>query len=128
MNNNKHIKNQSGFTLVEVMIAMVILAIGLLALASAFTQGAVILANTPTHLAAKELANAIIDNMQIQHESGIFTIHGEEHHVGEVMWKDRRFRTETNIVQDASGNWRIGVTVIYEVNGFERRVTENTVL
>ena len=63
--------SQSGFTLIEVMIAMLILSLGLLSVASAFAQGMLILVNTPTQLAAKELAYAIVDDIIVRYDAGI---------------------------------------------------------
>ena len=62
--------NESGFTLIEVLIATIVLAIGLLSIAQAFAQGMLILVNTPVQLAAKELAFEIIDNYVVLGEAG----------------------------------------------------------
>jgi len=69
--NNKKSNCESGFTLVEVLIATLVLAIGLLSIAQAFAQGMVILVNTPTQLAAKELAFEIIDDYVVLGEAGL---------------------------------------------------------
>jgi len=70
-NKNKSTNGQSGFTLVEVLIATVVLAAGLLSIAQAFTQGMLILANTPVQLAAKELAFEIIDDYVVLNDAGL---------------------------------------------------------
>jgi len=62
---------ESGFTLVEVLIATLVLAIGLLSIAQAFAQGMVILVNTPTQLAAKEFAFEIIDDYVVLCEANL---------------------------------------------------------
>jgi len=71
MENRNKSDGQSGFTLIEVLIATVVLAAGLLSIAQAFTQGMLILANTPVQLAAKELAFEIIDNYVVLHDAEI---------------------------------------------------------
>jgi len=70
MKNRNKTNNESGFTLIEVLIAMIVLAIGLLSIAQAFAQGMLILVNTPVQLAAKELAFEIIDNYVVLGEAG----------------------------------------------------------
>ena len=69
-------KGQSGFTLIEVLVAMVVLTAGLLAIAGAFNHGMLILVNTPTQLAAKELAYEIIDDYVIRKDTGISNTSG----------------------------------------------------
>jgi prepilin-type N-terminal cleavage/methylation domain-containing protein len=67
----KSMDGQSGFTLVEVLIAVAVLAFGLLSIAASFTQGMLILANTPIQLAAKELAFEIIDDYVMRRDASI---------------------------------------------------------
>jgi prepilin-type N-terminal cleavage/methylation domain-containing protein len=55
--------HQSGFTLVEVMIAIVILGGGLLALAVALTQGMVILSTSRYNQIAKEKASEAMESV-----------------------------------------------------------------
>jgi prepilin-type N-terminal cleavage/methylation domain-containing protein len=60
----KHkIKSHSGFTLVETMISMLILSGGLLALASAFAQGMIIMSTSHSHQLAKEKASEAIESV-----------------------------------------------------------------
>jgi len=54
---------QSGFTLLETMIAMIILGAGLLALASAFAQGMVVMSTSHFHSVAKEKASEAIESV-----------------------------------------------------------------
>ena len=70
MKNCNKTHNESGFTLIEVLIATIVLAIGLLSIAQAFAQGMLILVNTPVQLAAKELAFEIIDDFVVLGEAG----------------------------------------------------------
>jgi prepilin-type N-terminal cleavage/methylation domain-containing protein len=56
-------KNQTGFTLVETLMAMVIMACGLLALATAFAQGMIIMSTSHLHLVAKEKASEAIESV-----------------------------------------------------------------
>jgi prepilin-type N-terminal cleavage/methylation domain-containing protein len=55
--------NQAGFTLVETMFAIIILSGGLLALASAFAQGMVVINTTHYHQIAKEKASEAIESV-----------------------------------------------------------------
>lgn len=59
----KRKKNHSGFTLVETMISMLILSGGLLALASAFAQGMIIMSTSHFHQVAKEKASEAIESV-----------------------------------------------------------------
>jgi prepilin-type N-terminal cleavage/methylation domain-containing protein len=54
---------QSGFTLLETMIAIIILGGGLLALASAFAQGMVTMSTSHRHHVAKEKASEAIESV-----------------------------------------------------------------
>jgi prepilin-type N-terminal cleavage/methylation domain-containing protein len=65
--------NQAGFTLVETMIALLILAGGLLALASAFAQGMVIMGTAHYHQIAKEKASEAIESVFTSRDTRIIT-------------------------------------------------------
>jgi type II secretory pathway component PulJ len=54
---------QSGFTFVEAMLALVILAGGLLALATGISQGMIIMAASHSHQIAKEKASEAMENV-----------------------------------------------------------------
>jgi prepilin-type N-terminal cleavage/methylation domain-containing protein len=56
-------KNNAGFTLLEALISMVILSGGLLALASAFSQGLVIVSTSHFHQIAKERASEAVESV-----------------------------------------------------------------
>jgi len=56
-------RNQAGFTLVETLFAIIILSGGLLALASAFAQGMVIMGTSHYHQIAKEKASEAIESV-----------------------------------------------------------------
>jgi len=64
---------QSGFTLVEVMVAMIVLSIGLMTVAAGFLNVMRIAAVAPIHLAAKEVAASEIDNITMMIETGMAT-------------------------------------------------------
>jgi prepilin-type N-terminal cleavage/methylation domain-containing protein len=55
--------NQQGFTLVETMIAIIILSGGLLALATGFAEGMVIMSTSHYHQIAKEKASEAIESV-----------------------------------------------------------------
>ncbi|NLT65837.1 MAG: prepilin-type N-terminal cleavage/methylation domain-containing protein [Acidobacteria bacterium] len=61
---------QSGFTLVETMIALIILAGGLLALAGAFAQGMVMVSGTHYHQFAKEKASEAMESVFTARDAG----------------------------------------------------------
>ena len=56
-------QNQSGFTLVEAMIAVIILGGGLLALASGFSQGMILMSTSHNHQIAKEKASEAVESV-----------------------------------------------------------------
>ena len=57
------IKNSAGFTLLEALISLLILTGGLLALASAFSQGLVVVTTAHYHQIAKEKASEAIESV-----------------------------------------------------------------
>jgi prepilin-type N-terminal cleavage/methylation domain-containing protein len=71
----KNISNAraSGFTLVETMIAMLILSGGLLALAMAFAQGMVTMGSAHSHQIAKEKASEAIESVFTARDTRIIT-------------------------------------------------------
>ena len=64
---------QSGFTLVETMISITILGCGLLALASAFAQGMVLMSTSHYHQTAKEKASEAIESVTTSRDTRIIT-------------------------------------------------------
>ena len=56
-------KHEAGFTLVETMMAVLILAGGLLALASAFAQGMIVMSTSHYHQIAKEKASEAVESV-----------------------------------------------------------------
>jgi type II secretory pathway pseudopilin PulG len=56
-------QDQTGFTLVEALIAIVIMGGGLLALASAFAQGMIVMSTSHYHQIAKEKASEAIESV-----------------------------------------------------------------
>ena len=116
MNNiEKSTGGQSGFTLVEVLIAMVVLAFGLLSIAGAFANGMVILVGTPVQLAAKEMAYEIIDDCIVRRDAGILTSAGEWSLTKEqITTKDARiFLADANITDWDDDGFTVDVTVYY---------------
>jgi prepilin-type N-terminal cleavage/methylation domain-containing protein len=67
----KSTRGQSGFTLIEVMIATVILGVGLLAVADAFARGMLIMSRSPLHAIAQEQAEITIQNIRFMQDSGV---------------------------------------------------------
>ena len=128
-NSKKTVGGQSGFTFIEVLIAMVILTLGLLAVASMLTQGMAILAGTPAQLAAKELAGAIIDNIAVQSDAGTLG----NLNVGTTsekgrQWNGMRFDVTTNYRVDTDGNFVVEVIVEYQVGAAQRRYTTTSII
>jgi prepilin-type N-terminal cleavage/methylation domain-containing protein len=63
--------NQSGFTLVEMIMAIIILGGGLLALATAFAQGMVVMSTSHYHQIAKEKASEAIESVATSRDTRI---------------------------------------------------------
>jgi prepilin-type N-terminal cleavage/methylation domain-containing protein len=105
MENSNKPNGQSGFTLVEVLIATVVLAIGLLSIAQAFAQGMLILVNTPIQLAAKELAFEIIDDYVVLNDAGLLADDPEGVPEREITTRDGRvFLASANASRDPGTN------------------------
>jgi prepilin-type N-terminal cleavage/methylation domain-containing protein len=66
-------KNQAGFTLVESLMSIVILSGGLLALATAFAQGMIIMSSAHYHQVAKEKASEAIESVFASRDTRIIT-------------------------------------------------------
>src|SRR6266536_5291753 len=65
--------NQSGFTLIETMIAIILLSFGLLALASGFTQGMVFMSSSHQHRIAKEKASEAIESVSTARDTRVLS-------------------------------------------------------
>jgi hypothetical protein len=65
--------DQSGVTLVEAMISIIILGGGLLALASAFSQGMILMSAAHFHQVAKEKASEAIESVFTSRDTRIIT-------------------------------------------------------
>jgi len=65
--------NSAGFSLIEAMIAIVILSGGLLALASAFARGMITVTSTHFHQVAKERASEAIESVFTSRDTRIIT-------------------------------------------------------
>lgn len=64
---------EAGFTLVETMMAIIILGGGLLALATAFAQGMVLMSTAQYHQIAKEKASEAIESVTTSRDTRIIT-------------------------------------------------------
>ena len=71
--NEKSTGSQSGFTLIEVMAASLILLAGLLTIGAAFGQGMQVLAQLPLQMIAKEKMAEGLDNITASLENGAVT-------------------------------------------------------
>ena len=115
-NNKKSVGAQSGFTLIEVLLAVLILSAGLLTLAAVFAQGAVILVNTPVQLAAKEWAYEIIDEIAIRKDAGLeFPTSYPPREI------NGRELNANAVITDTGFALRVQVTITYPINNDERR-------
>ena len=126
---------QSGFTLVEVLIAMVVLTVGLLVIAAAFSQGMLVLAGTPMQLAAKELADEIIDDYTVRKDAGTLGTmnYGRQPTVRRITRDGRAFDVDINVTSNfnpatANVDVRVEVTVSYQVGGRPRSYTTTTLI
>jgi hypothetical protein len=63
----------SGFSLVETLIAMLVLSSGLLALASAFAEGMIIMSSSHSHQIAKEKASEAIESVFTSRDTRIIS-------------------------------------------------------
>jgi prepilin-type N-terminal cleavage/methylation domain-containing protein len=63
MNNPRKTRNQKGFTLIEVMIAMAILSIGILSLSAIYTQGLAASSNSQIQFIAQQKAQAALETL-----------------------------------------------------------------
>jgi prepilin-type N-terminal cleavage/methylation domain-containing protein len=77
--------SHAGFTLVETLIALLILSTGLLALATAFAQGMVIMSSAHYHQIAKEKASEAIESVFTSRDTRI------------ISWSQIRNQTEGGI-------------------------------
>ena len=127
-NVKKLFRDRAGFSLIEVMIAAVILAGGLLALASLFTQGTVILVSTSTQLAAKELANSIVEDYVIRKDMDTLGNVSQNVIDESKTWNGKSYDTKTDIRIDSDGNFRLIVTVFYQVGNATRSYTTTTII
>ena len=127
--NNKSAHGQSGFTLVEVMIATIVLGIGMTALGYSFAHGMLILAATPMQLSAKEVAATVIDELTVRRDSGE-QLPSAGSSTREVCFgqgqniKCQDFGVETRVTNNAdgiNGLARVEVTIVYKVGNATRR-------
>ena len=129
-NIKKSYGGQSGFTLIEVLLATFILAFGLLSVATAFGNGMLILANTPFQLAAKELAYEIIDEITLKYDTDVVITTGPyplENGGKGMMRKDRVFDAVANVTDNGS-DLAVTVTITYLIGGKARIYTTPTAI
>ncbi len=65
--------HQSGFTLLETMISIILLGGGLLALASAFAEGLVVMSTSHAHQVAKEKASEAVESVTTSRDTRVVT-------------------------------------------------------
>ncbi len=65
--------HQSGFTLLETMISIILLGGGLLALASAFAEGLVVMSTSHAHQVAKEKASEAVESVTTSRDTRVIT-------------------------------------------------------
>jgi prepilin-type N-terminal cleavage/methylation domain-containing protein len=137
MNNDKKpISSQSGFTLIEVLVAMLVLTVGLLTIAGVFANGMRVLAGTPMQLAAKELAATEIDNLTIAAETGqaITSSNGPVPHTicpnGAGPGRNcQEFGVQRRVVENTNGVQglaHVEVIVTYMAGGVQHRYVKTT--
>jgi len=114
--NGKAAGSQSGFTLIEVMIATFILLAGLLSLAAAFTQGMVIIADLPNILAAKEAAATVADILAVQRDTqNILPVDGSRDIVINQQTYTVTIKVEQGQMGEQGQNWLdVYLTVPYK--------------
>lgn len=66
-------RNQSGFSLVDTMFAMIILGGGLLALAAAFSQGMIVMSTSHYQQIAKEKASEAVESVTSARDTRVIT-------------------------------------------------------
>ena len=135
--------DQYGFTLIEVMIAMLVLSIGLMTVASGFINVMRIAAEAPIHLAAKEIAAAEIDNLTMMLETGMVTAatmnNQVNHRTNCMVVQDKYsgdtpkcydFFVRTNLFNDMGvmGLTRAEITVSYNAGGVMRNYVKTTAI
>ena len=133
---------QSGFTLIEVMVAMIILSIGLMTVAAGFLDVLRVAALAPVHLAAKEIAAAEIDSLTMRSESGMINVAtmGPQNSTRMNCLKGRegsgdpqdcyQFFVRTEFSNDMSnpGLFRAEITVSYMAGGAMRQYVKTVAL
>jgi prepilin-type N-terminal cleavage/methylation domain-containing protein len=67
------VPEQTGFTLVETMISIIILGCGFLALASAFSQGMILMSTSHFHQIAKEKASEAVESVTTSRDTRVIT-------------------------------------------------------
>jgi len=134
----KRAGGQSGFTLIEVMIATIILGVGLLTIAAGFIDGMRILASAPMQVAAKEVAASVIDDLTAARDSGALTlINGARTNrtVTSCLGTDSHgnpncydFTVDTSIrnSENVAGLFHIEITVTYTAGGIKRSYIKTT--
>jgi prepilin-type N-terminal cleavage/methylation domain-containing protein len=79
-------RDEAGFGLIELVIAMVILSIGILAIASAFTAGAIAIRRAGKTGTATAIANAQLERYRALHYCAIYLAPGTVPAVGSSYW------------------------------------------
>ena len=108
--NEKAAGNQSGFTLIEVMLAILVLAVGLLIIAAGFAQGMRILADAPVILAAKEAAASVADELAVERE-----VQNKNPVTGQRIKNisGQAYTVNIDVRPGVNGDWDVDLTVPY---------------
>jgi len=135
----KHVKgNEAGFTLIEVMVALVLLCLVSISFFSAFTATGKWILKGGTDTVAGNYAHAILENLRSQRGSLLTTDHAGQTSA-DVLLPGHEYKPDypddINAVVDISQQeeplshlWNIAVTVTWTENGQTQEFTMHTII